>query len=213
MRVRRPPVLGVAAAAAGALLVGLLGYGLASQAPNRTIDGELAQGRAAAAPGFDLPVLHRGELGPLAERLRGPLADGRLSLAELHGSPVVLNFWASWCDPCRDEALLLEAGWRSARSYGVVFVGLNMQDARADARRFLREFEVSYPNVRDASDARARAWGTTGLPETFFLSRDGRVVAHVVGLIREPQMRAGLEAALTGRAVAPGRAGDRRSVR
>ena len=213
MRLRRPSVLAVSAAAVGVLLVALLGYGLASQAPNRTIDGQLAQGSAAVAPGFDLPLLHRGELGPLSERLRESLADGRLSLAELRGSPVVLNFWASWCDPCRKEAPLLEASWRSARSDGVVFVGLNMQDARADAERFLREFEVSYPNVREATDARARAWGTSGLPETFFLSRSGRVVAHIVGLIGEPQMRAGLEAAMTGRAVAPGSAGERRSVR
>ncbi len=210
---RCPPVLAVAAAAVGVLFVALLGYGLASQAPDLKIDGRLAQGRPAVAPGLDLPVLHRGELGPLAERLRGPLADGRLSLAELRGSPVVLNFWASWCDPCRKEAPLLEAGWRRSRVDGVVFVGLNMQDARSDARRFLREFAVSYPNVREPDDATARAWGLTGLPETFFLSRDGAVVAHVVGLIREPQMRAGLEAAMTGRAVAPGRAGDRRTVR
>lgn len=213
MSVRRPSVLAVAAAAVGVLFVALLGYGLASQAPNRTIDGQLAQGRAAVAPGFDLPVLHGGELGPLAQRLRGPLADGRLSLAELRGAPVVLNFWASWCDPCRKEAPLLEASWRSARSDGVVFVGLNMQDARSDARRFLDEFAVSYPNVREPDDATARAWGTIGLPETFFLSRDGRVVAHVVGLIREPQMRAGLDAAMTGRPLAPGQPGDRRTVR
>ncbi len=213
MRVRRPPVVAIVAAAVGVLFVALLGYGLASQAPNLTIDGQLAQGRAAVAPGFELPVLHDGELGPLAERLRGPLVDGRLSLAELRGAPVVLNFWASWCDPCRKEAPLLEASWRQARSDGIVFVGLNMQDARSDARRFLDEFRVSYPNVREPDDATARAWGTTGLPETFFLSRDGRVVAHVVGLIREPQMRAGLEAAMTGRVVAPGRAGDRRTVR
>lgn len=213
MRFRRPPVLAVTAGAVAVLFVALLGFGLASQAPNLRIDGQLAQGRAAVAPGFDLPILHRGELGPLAERLRGPLADGRLSLAELRGSPVVLNFWASWCDPCRREAPLLEAGWRRSRSDGVVFVGLNMQDARSDARRFLREFAVSYPNVREPDDATARAWGTTGLPETFFLSRDGGVVAHVVGLIREPQMRAGLRAATTGRAVATGRAGDRRVVR
>lgn len=195
------------------LFVALLGYGLAAQAPNPTIDGQLAQGRAAVAPGFDLPVLHRGELGPLEERLRDMLGDGRLSLGELRGVPVIVNFWASWCDPCRREAPLLEASWRRSRADGVVFVGLNMQDARSDARGFLREFAVSYPNVRDPDDATARAWGTAGLPETFFLSREGRVVAHVVGLIREPQMRSGLRAAMTGRPIAPDRPGDRRTVR
>ncbi len=117
---------------------------------------------------------------------------------------MVVNFWASWCDPCRKEAPLLEASWRSGRSDGVVFVGLNMQDARSDASRFLREFAVSYPNVREPDDATARAWGTAGLPETFFLSREGTVVAHVVGLIREPQMSAGLRAARTGDRSRPG---------
>lgn len=210
---RRAPLMGVAGGAAAILLVALLGYGLASRAPNLRIDGQLAEGRAAVAPGFELPVLHRGEPGPLAARLRGPLGDGRLALRELRGSPAVVNFWASWCDPCRREAPLLEASWRSARSDGVVFVGLNMQDVRSDAVGFLREFGVSYPNVRERDDATARAWGTTGLPETFFLSRAGRVVSHVVGLIREPQMRAGLRAAMTGRPVATGRPGDRRAVR
>lgn len=210
---RRPSWTALVAGTVGLLFVGLIAYGLAARAPNLKIDATLAQGRPAAAPPFDLAVLQRGDLGPLAERLRGPLADGRLSLAELRGSPVVVNFWASWCDPCRREAPLLEDSWRAARTDGVVFVGLNMQDARSDARRFLREFDVSYPNVREPDDATARTWGLTGLPETYFLASDGRVVSHVIGLIREPQMQAGLRAATAGRPVAPGRAGDRRSVR
>jgi cytochrome c biogenesis protein CcmG/thiol:disulfide interchange protein DsbE len=211
--VRRPRLTAIAAGAVGLLFVGLIAYGVAGRAPNLRIDGQLAQGRAAVAPAFDLAVLERGDLGPLGRRLDGPLGDGRLSLAELRGSPVVVNFWASWCDPCRKEAPLLEDSWRSARSTGVVFLGLNMQDARSDARRFIREFEVSYPNVREPDDATARAWGTTGLPETYFLSRDGRVVSHVVGLIRAPQMRVGLHAAMAGRPVWPGQAGERRAVR
>ena len=210
---RRLTLSALVAGAVGVLFVALIAYGVAAQAPNLRIDGQLAQGRAAVPPGFDLAVLQRGELGPLATRLRGPLADGRLSLAELRGSPTVVNFWAAWCDPCRKEAKLLEDSWRAARFEGVVFVGLNMQDAPSDARRFLDEFDVSYPNVREPDDATARAWGTTGLPETYFLARDGSVVAHVVGLIREPQMSAGLRAAKTGRPVAPGQAGDRRAVR
>ncbi|MGI8730333.1 MAG: TlpA family protein disulfide reductase [Solirubrobacteraceae bacterium] len=210
---RRPPWTALVAGTVGLLFVGLMAYGLAARAPNLRIDTTLAQGRPADAPPFDLAVLQRGDPGALAGRLRGPLADGRLSLAELRGSAVVVNFWASWCEPCRREAPLLEDSWRSARTDGVVFVGLNMQDARSDARGFLREFEVSYPNVREPDDATARAWGLTGLPETYFLASDGQIVSHVIGLIREPQMQAGLRAATAGRPVAPGRAGDRRSVR
>ena len=211
---RRPPWLALAAGSLGLLFVGLIAYGVAARAPNLKIDATLAQGSPAVAPPFDLAVLARGELGPLAARLRGPLEDGRLSLAELRGSPAVVNFWASWCDPCRKEARLLEGGWRSARADGVVFVGLTMQDARSDARGFLREFGVSYPNVREPDDATARAWGTTtGLPETYFLASDEKVVAHVIGRIREPQLQAGLRAATAGRPVETGDAGDRRSVR
>jgi len=173
---RRPPWTALVAGTVGLLFVGLIAYGLAAQAPNLKIDATLAQGRPAAARPFDLAVLQRGDLGPLAERLRGPLADGRLSLAELRGSPVVVNSWASWCEPCRREAPLLEDSWRAARTDGVVFVGLNMQDARSAARGFLREFEVSYPNVREPDDATARTWGLTGLPETYL--REGRLARH-----------------------------------
>jgi cytochrome c biogenesis protein CcmG/thiol:disulfide interchange protein DsbE len=111
----------------------------------------------------------------------------------------VLNFWASWCDPCRQEAPVLQHGWGRLRDDGVVFVGLNMQDLSDDARDFLREFDVSYPNVRDRGNEVARRWGVSGLPETFFLSEEGEVVGHVVGALSERELTAGVAAARAGR--------------
>ncbi len=190
-----------------ALLIGLLAYGLFSKAPRTTIDDALSRSEAVAAPPFELPVLQPGEPGPA---LAAAVADGRLDLDELRGTPVVLNFWASWCAPCRQEMPLLERTWRDVRGRGVAFVGLNMQDLTGDARGFLRRFDVSYPTIRDQDDGVALAWGATGLPETFFVSRRGKVVAHVIGVVSVGQLRAGIAAAESGRAVGARRGGDRR---
>jgi cytochrome c biogenesis protein CcmG/thiol:disulfide interchange protein DsbE len=207
-----------AAPAAALLLIGsliaLLAYGLASKSPSDTIEERLRRSQPAPAPGFDLPVLGRGSLRePLEGRLSEALADGRLGLGELRGTPIVLNFWASWCPPCRVEASRLESAWRSARRGGVLFLGLNMQDLTGDGRDFLREFEVSYPNVRDPSDEVARRWGVVALPETFFVDRRGRVVGHVIGAVSGRQLRAGTEASRSGRTLGSQGGGDRRPTR
>lgn len=206
--------MGVVAIVAVGLFVALLAYGLLSSSPNDTIDTSLGNGEAVSAPGFELPVLQRGRLGGrLARRVAPALADGRMELKELRGSPVVLNFWASWCVPCRDEAPRLERGWRAAGERGVVFVGLDMQDVTEDARRFMRDFGLSYLNVRDQSDGVAHDWGVTGLPETFFISTRGRVVAHVVGAVSAGQLRDGVAAAQDGRPLGALEGGARRSTR
>lgn len=199
--------LGVLAAAG---FVGLLVYGVAAQAPDRTIDDALVRAEAIDAPDFDLAVLQRGRVpGVLAPAFDRAAADGRLALSELRGTPVVLNFWASWCDPCRVEAPILERGWRQAGRQGVLFLGLDMQDTREDAREFLREFSISYPNVREAGRETSREYGATGLPETFFISADGRVVAHVIGALTREQLRDGVAAARSGRPSQPSRGGAR----
>jgi len=196
------------------LFVALLAFGLSRQAPDETIETALADRRVVPAPGFELPRLQRGEPGQrLDARLAPALADGEVGLAELRGSPVVLNFWASWCVPCREEAPRLERAWHDSRDDGVIFVGLNMQDVTDDAREFMREFDVSYLNVRDQSDAVARGWGLTGIPETFFIRRDGGVVAHVVGAISREQLSEGIAAADSGRPLGSLEGGDRRGTR
>lgn len=184
-------------------LVALLAYGLFTRSPNTNLDDALARGEAIDAPAFDLPILTPGTLGTQLERTLQPaVRDGRLTLDELRGTPIILNFWASWCDPCREEMPLLERAWlRQGRPAGVLFLGLDMQDATDDARAFLAAYDVTYPNIRDQGNDVARDYGVTGLPETVFIDRDGRAVGHVVGAIDAAQLREGVAAAIAGRPV------------
>ncbi len=216
-RERRNPLrlaMRALAALSALAFIALLAYGLAARAPDTTIDDALARAQATSAPGFKLDVLQRGRqpagLEPVVDRAA---ADGRVALSELRGTPVVLNFWASWCEPCRVEAPVLERGWVRARREGVVFLGLNMQDVTSDARDFMSEFDVSYLNVRERGKETARSYGTTGLPETYFISARGEVVAHVIGAIDRAQLSAGVAAARSGRPAAPSQGGQRQETR
>lgn len=136
-----------------------------------------------------------------------------MDLDELRGTPIVLNFWASWCIPCREEAPTLEQSWQRARRRGVLFLGLNMQDVRGDALDFLRRFGQTFPNVRDPSNATSRKWGATGIPETFFISARGDVVGHVRGVVNEQQLRDGINAARAGRPRGAQTGGEQRPTR
>jgi cytochrome c biogenesis protein CcmG, thiol:disulfide interchange protein DsbE len=197
-----------------AAFLGLLVYGLVARAPDRTIDDALLRAETVVAPGFELAVLHQGRApGALGATLKRVSADRRIGLAELRGTPVVLNFWASWCDPCRAEAPVLEAGWRTARGQGVLFLGLDMQDNPDDAREFLREFDITYPNIREGGKQTYRKYGLTGLPETFFISDRGQIVSHVIGVITPDQLRRGVAAAAAGRPQATAQGGDQREAR
>lgn len=138
--------------------VGVLWIGLA-----RT--GQQAQS-GSAAPSFELPLLE---------------GSSTLSDEDLRGKAVVVNFWASWCIPCREEAPLLERTWRAYRDRGVVFLGVNIKDAESDARRFVDEFDMTYPNVRDLDQNLTRQFGVKGLPETFFIDHRWTFMGAISG--------------------------------
>jgi cytochrome c biogenesis protein CcmG/thiol:disulfide interchange protein DsbE len=193
---------------AAALFIALLAYGLTTRAADSTIDDSLKEGHAVTPPGFELSMLADSS----NEAFKRAAADGKVSLEELRGTPLVLNFWASWCDPCRSEAKLLERGWKNDAD-GVLFLGLDQQDARENARDFISQFGLTFPHVRDPSNDTARDWGVTGLPETFFIGADGKVVGHVIGVVSADQLRTGIDAARTGRPAGSQEGGDQRPVK
>jgi len=214
-RKRIRPLGIVAAVIAGIAVPGLLAFGVFAQSPNTSIDDSLARGHPARAPAFALPILQRGILGNRLEQPLAPALGGqRLSIGALRGVPVVLNIWASWCDPCKQEAPLLERTWRTlGRKGGTLFLGLDQQDLSQDAQGFMRSYRIDYPNVRDQGNDVSMSYGTTGVPETYFISARGDVVGHVAGIVSARDLRAGIAAAQTGQVVGARSGGARRRSR
>lgn len=142
------------------------------------------------------------------------LFDGtQVRLSDFRSRVVFLNFWASWCPPCRAEARLLEAAWRHYRDQSVVFLGVNIQDREASARQFLEEFGITYPNGRDPQNRIAIDYGVYGLPETFFISPDGLITYKHIGAIESDLLVLKIEKALQGAVSAEGRGGGYQSIR
>ena len=163
--------------------VGLMAWGLSNRSPVTGLSGATVVGH----PAKDLTV---------------QLFDGEpLTLSHLAGTPVVLNFWASWCTPCRDEAPGLERAWKIYRGQGVTFLGINLQDSDEAARSHLAEFGVTYPNGPDPSGTITVDYGVIGLPVTFFVGRDGIVQRRWVGAMPEWQLVAWVEALAAGSAM------------
>jgi cytochrome c biogenesis protein CcmG/thiol:disulfide interchange protein DsbE len=161
------------------LLLALLVWDLVRRSEGAQLVTAVGKDERPQAPGFELPVVWpHTETWP--RPLRAAVADGTVVLVELRGYPVVVNFWASWCVPCKREARAFAAS--AHRHNGeVVFVGVNVQDLTSTARRFLDRYDVPYVSARDAGDSTYSAYGLTGLPETYYLDWRGRIVAHDVG--------------------------------
>ncbi len=104
-----------------------------------------------------------------------------VQLSDLHGKGVVINFWASWCDPCRAEAAMLEAAWRREQPKGIVFLGLDYLDQEHSALAYLAEYDITYPNGPDLQSEAARRYGIQGVPETFFITPEGQIASVVIG--------------------------------
>jgi cytochrome c biogenesis protein CcmG, thiol:disulfide interchange protein DsbE len=122
--------------------------------------------------------------------------EGELALESLRGRAVVVNFWASWCGPCKEEAPHLEEVWREHRDRGLVVLGLDSKDFRKDANRFVRRFDWTFPVVFDGPGDVSERYGVTGYPETFVIDREGRVVDAIVGAVDSEEDRARLRDAI-----------------
>jgi cytochrome c biogenesis protein CcmG, thiol:disulfide interchange protein DsbE len=191
-RLRR--LLQLCALAVVAGLIALLVNATLDRGSGRELVSQVEAGSTPLAPDFKLEVIWaHAETWPPA--LRAALADETISLRELRGWPVVLNFWASWCSPCKAEAPRLNAAART-HSGKVIFLGIDVQDFESDARRFLEHYETNYVSVRDGGDSTYGNYGLTGLPETYFLDRMGRVAAHAVGEVSPTELNVGISQAV-----------------
>jgi cytochrome c biogenesis protein CcmG/thiol:disulfide interchange protein DsbE len=112
----------------------------------------------------------------------------QVSLADLRGQVVVVNFWASWCVECYKEAHLLEQAWQDYKDRGVIFVGVDHLDTEREALAYMEKYGVTYPSGPDLGDKISQDYGITGVPETFFIDKDGNIAHVQIGPIEKAQL-------------------------
>lgn len=156
-------------------LISILAWGLSIKQPSSSLSGHVVVNKP--APDFSLKTFEEGDL----------------TLSELHGNPIVINFWASWCFPCRQEASLLEKTWREYHEHNISFVGIAVQDSDQGARKHLSEFQITYPNARDQDGRVSIDYGIVGMPATFFINSVGIIEGRWVGAIPETDLIKRLE--------------------
>jgi cytochrome c biogenesis protein CcmG, thiol:disulfide interchange protein DsbE len=173
VRLRASPVT-VTVLAVALALVALLAYGVFINQPARGIDDALAAGKRPAAPSIVLPTLS---------------GTRPVSLSAWRGRVVVLNYWASWCPPCRDESPLLERWQRRIEPRGGTVLGVDALDVASDARGFMHRYGLTYPMLHDGDGHSQQQFGITGYPETFVIDRRGRIAALRRGTVDDAFMR------------------------
>ncbi len=155
----------------------LLTVGLLHRNVTNSIDSAIAKGQRVQAPAFTLPVLTS------APGL--PTAGQQVSLSQLRGHPIVLNIWASWCVPCTSEAPILQSIWNHYRGRGVIVLGADVKDLTGDALAFHKTYGLTFPTVRDGEGNIEGPYGTTGVPDTFIIDAQGRIVATLRGQLTD----------------------------
>jgi cytochrome c biogenesis protein CcmG/thiol:disulfide interchange protein DsbE len=160
---RRYVLPGLIVCAAGALIA-LLAFGVAHQGTNTSIDAAVAAGKPPPAPSQSVALPMLG-------------AHGRESLKDLRGKVVLLNVFASWCDPCKAEAPVLERAQKELAKHNGTVLGVTYLDNSSDSEQFVRREHITYPVIRDVDSNFVRSFGTNAVPETFVINRQGRIVA------------------------------------